>query len=232
MLKEAVNSWLMTQGALRGLVGKRILPGVAPKNTPFPYLTFVRVGTTTPTVLVGTVRIAFSRVQFDCWGSTALEAEQVGDLLRAGLLTWLDDPTQPAWGDVTMQSLTIEDDADDEEPAGDSSDDASYRRRIDVTLCYEEQTLPTLLRLDPTSIANIPGSTFTITLYGIGFTPNSVVYTQHTPLPTTFIDAHTLQARLSFIEAAACISSFGSCLLHVANSPSTPSSGTMAVTIS
>jgi hypothetical protein len=74
--------------ALKGLVGNRCYPDVAPLNTTRPYLTFQKVGGTAWNFLENTaVGRRHARVQVNCWATTRLSAAALARSVEDALVT-------------------------------------------------------------------------------------------------------------------------------------------------
>lgn len=88
LLEEALISYLCGYSALTALVGQRIFPFCIPQKEQLPCVTFQRVDT--PHLLYHSSSGAsgdpiIPRVQFDCWATSQLEAQQISMVLQGAL---------------------------------------------------------------------------------------------------------------------------------------------------
>jgi hypothetical protein len=74
--------------AIKGLVGNRVYPDVAPLNTTRPYVTYQKVGGTAWNFLENTaVGKRHARVQVNCWATTRLAAAALARSVEDALVT-------------------------------------------------------------------------------------------------------------------------------------------------
>lgn len=69
-----------THPGLSALIGTRFYPGALPQNATLPAVTYRQIsGPDT----AGTTGVSHPRYQFDCWGSTYIDASNVADQVEA-----------------------------------------------------------------------------------------------------------------------------------------------------
>jgi len=74
--------------ALRGLVGDRVYPDVAPENSARPYITYQQAGGDAVNFVESTVPSKKNaRMQVNVWADTRLQATTMGDLVEDALRT-------------------------------------------------------------------------------------------------------------------------------------------------
>jgi hypothetical protein len=74
-------------GALRGLVGDRCYPDIAPIGTPRPYITYQAVGGQSPNYLSNTVQLQNARMQVNVWADARIAEVQLMQSVIAALTT-------------------------------------------------------------------------------------------------------------------------------------------------
>lgn len=138
-IDEAVYAWLSTRSALTALVGKRIVPDMAPKKMVYPRVVFSRVSTQRQTMLSGHITLGTARYQIDCWGLSRQDASTTGNVVRQAVEAFKDLPSpKPFWGTLPVQAVTIEDEGNGYDPPEDSSDVGAYSTRLDLMISYQE----------------------------------------------------------------------------------------------
>lgn len=135
-IKEAIVARLAQADALVALVGSRVSPGRRRQRSALPAVTFSQASRDEPMVLAGgSAGLPEVRVQFDCWGSTDVEASQVADALR----DFLNGNQRRLWGEVFVQSCRLEEGGRDDHYPPEHGDDTSvYVVTLDAIISYEE----------------------------------------------------------------------------------------------
>lgn len=100
--------------ALKGLVGNRVFPDVAPATTARPYMTYQQVGGTAVNFLGATVPgKRNARIQINCWADTRLAAanlaRQAEDALIVGLKAHVIGSQVAVYEDDTKLYGTMQD---------------------------------------------------------------------------------------------------------------------------
>lgn len=121
--------------AVTDLVANRIYPGQAPQNATLPYVVFNRISAERFPHLGGPSGLVRSRVQFDIYGSSQLESENVRDALRL----WLDgyDKAMGA-SNLDVRNVTLENEVDDWLNPDDSSDTGNFNISMDFFFTFAE----------------------------------------------------------------------------------------------
>ena len=85
-IETSFRAVLAAYSPLVAVVGNRIAANAAPKDATFPLVVFA--STHTPTHgLDGTLLASQCTLQVQCWGDTAVQADQVADLVTAAVAT-------------------------------------------------------------------------------------------------------------------------------------------------
>lgn len=100
--EKALIDKLLTAPAVTAIVGTRLFFGQAPPNPGLPYVVLWRVGAPRVYSLSGPTGLAHARIQFDLWASTAKQARQVGNEIRA-VLSGMREQV----GDISLQCVLL-----------------------------------------------------------------------------------------------------------------------------
>lgn len=76
---------------LEPLAGGRVFPGLAPKDTPTPYLTYTHAGGADDFALGGATGAASASLQVDAWAADHFAALTLAEAVKAALLEAGDD---------------------------------------------------------------------------------------------------------------------------------------------
>ena len=136
-LKAALYSYLSGHAGLTALIGERLYPSTAPPGAPLPRITFQRISEASERHQTAAAGLAISRVQFDCWGRSTVEVEDVAEQLRQALETYRGD-----MGGLTVRYAMIESTIDQYEPPEDAGERGIHRVTSDYAI-WHEQTIPT-----------------------------------------------------------------------------------------
>ena len=83
-LQENIYHRLRADAALRDLIGDRLYYDAPRSNkSAFPYVAFFEVSLVTDHNLQGTSGLRENRIQFDCYGSTRIQAREIRERLLA-----------------------------------------------------------------------------------------------------------------------------------------------------
>lgn len=82
-LYASIYSQATTFAGLTALIGTRCYPGPLPQGATLPALTYQEVGGSEPTGSTGSYQ---TRVQFDAWGSTYMQARAVAEQVEAAFV--------------------------------------------------------------------------------------------------------------------------------------------------
>lgn len=138
-IKEALVTYLRSDVDLMKVIGDRLRPDHLSWNDTLPGLVFSVISETRDLLLEGgTDGTPTARLQFDSFGKTAGEAEEVRlNLLRLLEATGNSLPTH--WGDVVVCDLRVDDSCrDNYEPGPLGGDLGRYRLSSDVLVTYVE----------------------------------------------------------------------------------------------
>lgn len=129
-IEAALYSYLVTEPTVSALVSDRVYPFRLPEGTALPAIAYQRISAqrTYTFDAFGTPAWTRARIQFSCWGSTALEAIEVGEALLLSLSGYEGDMSGELIG-----SAMAEFELDDYQ-----SQDRLYRRLLDVFISYED----------------------------------------------------------------------------------------------
>lgn len=131
-LKTALYAYLFSNGAIVGQVGQRIYPTIAPSSAQLPYIVFNRFGFLQHGHLSGQANLYESPLQFDIWGSSSLQAENVFTALQSEI-----DGFQGMWGGVLIRVARISSALDGLEEPRDGKEDGDYRITVNVDVTYK-----------------------------------------------------------------------------------------------
>lgn len=87
MIEAALYEYLTGYTALVTLVAKRIYPDILPQNSPMPAITYQRISTLPYQTRDG-AGYQRPRIQFSCYGNSALGAMQLVQTLETALLAF------------------------------------------------------------------------------------------------------------------------------------------------
>lgn len=103
MVEASIVALLLASPAITNLVATRILPAGAPQALTYPFLTYATVSDVELTHSNdGRGNLREARMQFDCWGQTLLQANQLAQAL-VRILNPRRTPDQP-WSDLRVDS--------------------------------------------------------------------------------------------------------------------------------
>lgn len=133
-LETAIYSYLSGVTAVTDLVGTRIYPGQAPQGVALPYVIQFRVSTRRFPHVGGPSGMVRTRIQIDVYAATLDSAQSVFDALRDNLDGW----RATLMDDVYVQSVNLDDEANDFTPSQDGADPGVHRIRADFIFVYSE----------------------------------------------------------------------------------------------
>ncbi len=136
-LHRALYAYLSLYAPLAALVGTRVYPSIAPSSAAFPYVTVQRLAVASIYHMGGASATHDTLVQVDCWALTAIQAQQIADVIRQSL-----DGQPAVWDGLEIDGVFVENELDDAEPAEDGSQRIYYRTILTLA-CWHERPVPT-----------------------------------------------------------------------------------------
>lgn len=86
MIEAAIVALLLASPEVTTLIGGRLQPAGAPQGLAYPFLTYATVSDVEMSHSnLGRGHMREARIQFDCWGQTALQATQLAEALMRAL---------------------------------------------------------------------------------------------------------------------------------------------------
>lgn len=137
-LHRALYAFLSTYAPLTALIGTRIYPGVAPQETPFPYVTLHELHVGSHYHTEGASGTHDTLVQVDCWALAPLESKKLASLLRLAL-----EGRPLVLDDLAIDGIFVDSEVDLPELAADGSERTFYRRSLTLS-CWHERDVPLL----------------------------------------------------------------------------------------
>lgn len=113
--------------------GLRLGPTTLPQGETLPAIVYHEISADSDQTLDGRTGIANTRIQFDCYGKTAIEAQQ----LRLAVELALQGYRGPA-GDEQILSVTIGSRRSDVQPRNDGTDEVDHIRQVDFLITHRE----------------------------------------------------------------------------------------------
>lgn len=134
-LAVGVRSFLLSKTAITALVGQRIYTDLLPQDSILPAVSFSKLSTRHEHTLSGFAGIAHCRLQFDCFASTRVAANEIAEAIRASGIVGTKGVT---YG-VNIRGARVEEGQRNEiEYAKDDSDDHRYVTSLDLEVDYSE----------------------------------------------------------------------------------------------
>lgn len=112
MIKDAIYTRAQAVDGLTALVGTRVFNVQAPQNVAMPYVTFQQVSGDRVHVM-GRDSLARPRFQFDSWGTTRKDAEDVNAQVVAAFNRWSGTVSSVVVKDTITLSDGVDIEADD-----------------------------------------------------------------------------------------------------------------------
>lgn len=103
--QEVIKARLTSFAGLSALIAARVHPGVAPQNTPRPYVTYGVVSEFRQYGMGGGIGLVTARYQFDVFADAAPAARAVIYQLRLALDFWSSPASSPAIVEVTVENV-------------------------------------------------------------------------------------------------------------------------------
>jgi len=135
-LQRALYAYLSLHAPLTALVATRVYPSIAPSSAAFPYVTVQRLAVASLYHMGGASATFDTLVQVDCWSLSAIEAQQVAQVIRQSL-----DGFRGTWDGLEVDGVFVENELDDAEPADDGSQRIFYRTILTLA-CWHEREAP------------------------------------------------------------------------------------------
>lgn len=121
-----LQTCLLSQPALAGLVGNRIHPRMSPQGTELPRITY-RVVTNQPVhSQTGRSGLERYRVQIDCWAKTFSEMVKVAKAIKNAI-----DGTKGTWGATEFSGIFVENEIDIPERSEHGEGAETFHRAIE-----------------------------------------------------------------------------------------------------
>lgn len=133
MIEEALIPFLRSNADVSGMVGNRIHHNARPQDGALPVIVIHRVSGPRERVLVGRVPLAHPRIQLDCMGGTAKDAQTLADKVRKAV-----EDFHGTMGEYTVQVITVDDDRDDYIDPEHANENGIHVTSLDAIIWYEE----------------------------------------------------------------------------------------------
>lgn len=130
-IKTAIYSYLISQPAIISAVSSRVYPGTVPTSADFPYIAYYIISSESVHHQRSASAISRTRIQFDCMGSTSLDAEEVSEALRFSL-----DGYRGLMSGLDINVATKDGDYDDFVSPTDKSQVGVHRRVCDYLIWH------------------------------------------------------------------------------------------------
>lgn len=138
MIGVKLGKHLSTKAAIANRVSQNNWPGIylrhRPQKAPLPSIVITVIGGAPDYSLNGEISDLPKVVQVDVDSHKQIEPIEIGELVRTEIGAFL---TSATWDDVTVQSVTIENERDQEFPPTDNSNQWVYRRSVDYRITYD-----------------------------------------------------------------------------------------------
>ncbi len=134
-VEDELTTFVTADSAVATLIANRMYPVVAPaedQGGTAPYIVYRRLGTARLGTMGGPGS-AKVRFRLTCWAVTYDGATALADAVRARL-----DGQSGAWGGLTVQHCTVEDESDAFEPSPELLDRQFLGRQLDVEIMHAE----------------------------------------------------------------------------------------------
>lgn len=132
-IDQALFEEMRDDAAIAAIVSNKIYPGIPPKTTKAPFISFREIAFARAEGLSGPTTLHHPRIQVDCWGSTAEQARQVSEAVRDAL-----DGFRGLMGDVAVnvRRCAYVNANDDPEKPPDGGDLDIHRKRVDFDIWH------------------------------------------------------------------------------------------------
>lgn len=144
MVLAALVQYAEDDSAIAALVASRVWPlGSMPSDPVWPNIVVSQVGAEPQRHLLGGSELVQALYQFDCWGESTGDVEQLADAVRKRFdnRRHLDLPSPV--GTFRVQSMTLQNVQARFEPPLEGSDQAKLGRQLDIDVWYNETATPT-----------------------------------------------------------------------------------------
>lgn len=134
-IKSAIAAELKGDAGVSGLVGAHVYRTMAPRNAPYPRVTFLQIGADIKRHLGGGSNLTEATFQFDCWDDN----ESGVTALAAAVLAALDN-FQGLMGSggntATVRATFLSGPSDDFVAPTDARENGIYRNRFDAIVWH------------------------------------------------------------------------------------------------
>ena len=131
-MKSGLVSLLSAESTITSICSTRVYIGKAPQTAAFPHIIITQMGSEENVSLDGASgALRFLTFDIDCKAKTSVQAESLGNAVRA----YLDDFSGTA-GSYTIGAVIMNDESDDYEPPQDGSDVGVHVVTLDVDIQY------------------------------------------------------------------------------------------------
>ena len=130
-----VRGYLLSKSGITDLVSQRIYTDVLPQSATLPAIVMNKLYTTHDHELSNLVGVAYSRLQFECYGSTRLVSNSIAEAIRAsGIVAFKGDTNS-----VDIRGVQVEEGMSYmDDPPTDGSDERRYVSVIDLMVAFTE----------------------------------------------------------------------------------------------
>lgn len=90
----SVRSYLLSKSAITDLIGSRMYPDAMKKSATMPAVIYYVISSTHDHKMSDVAGMIHSRIEFDCYGMTRLEANEVADAIKSCGITGYRGTTQ------------------------------------------------------------------------------------------------------------------------------------------
>lgn len=130
-IRAGLFDYLSTRSSVISIVGNRVFPNVAPTKAKLPYIVYEQISGVAPRHNGGGSALFMATFQFDAYAKTSPDGELALESLRNNLLGF-----QGFMGNVGVQSVGMETEADFPESPDDGSQKITFHERVDYTIWY------------------------------------------------------------------------------------------------
>ena len=132
-IETELVAFLIADSAVAALIERRMFPVFAPHDADAPYIVYRRM--TTPRLsTMGGPGTAHPTFRLTCWAMTYAGAIDLGNAVRGAL----DGQKGPLWGDIQVQSVSLENESDAFTPSVELEEEQMLGRQLDFEIWHSE----------------------------------------------------------------------------------------------
>lgn len=131
-LKGDLFTYLSTQPGITAIISAKVFPEIAPTSEDLPYITFAIMSTENVHNFDAASRFSIHHYQIDCWGTTALEADNLAEAVREEL----DGFNNALMGTTDIRSIRLLNQSDEFELFKRGSQKGSFRVRTEYNISH------------------------------------------------------------------------------------------------